>query len=38
MGGVKIETEGQLSLSGKMGVKIESSAIVEVKGSLIKLN
>jgi hypothetical protein len=25
-------------LNGKMGVKIESSAIVEVKGSLIKLN
>jgi phage protein D len=38
MGGVKIETDGQLSLNGKMGVKIESSAIVEVKGSLIKLN
>ena len=32
-GGVKIETDGQLSLNGKMGVKIESSAIVEVKGS-----
>jgi hypothetical protein len=38
MGGVKIETEGQLSLNGKLGVKIESNAIVEVKGSLIKLN
>jgi phage protein D len=38
MGGVKIETDGQLSLNGKMGVKIESSAIVEVKGSMIKLN
>jgi phage protein D len=37
-GGVKIETDGQLSLNGKMGVKIESSAVVEVKGSLIKLN
>ncbi|TDV46179.1 phage baseplate assembly protein V [Actinophytocola oryzae] len=37
-GGIKIETDGQLSLNGKMGVKIESSAIVEVKGSLIKLN
>jgi phage protein D len=38
MGGIKIETDGQLSLNGKMGVKIESNAIVEVKGSLIKLN
>lgn len=38
MGGIKIETDGQLSLNGKMGVKIESSAVVEVKGSLIKLN
>jgi hypothetical protein len=38
MGGIKIETDGQLSLNGKMGVKIESSAIVEAKGSLIKLN
>lgn len=38
MDGVKIETDGQLSLNGKMGVKIESNAIVEVKGSLIKLN
>jgi phage protein D len=38
MGGVKIETDGQLSLNGKAGVKIESTAIVEIKGSLIKLN
>lgn len=38
MGGVKIETDGQLSLNGKMGVKIESTALVEVKGSMIKLN
>jgi phage protein D len=38
MGGIKIETDGQLSLNGKMGVKIESSAVVELKGSLIKLN
>jgi phage protein D len=37
-GGIKLETDGQLSLNGKMGVKIESSAMVEVKGSLIKLN
>jgi hypothetical protein len=37
-GGIKIETDGQLSLNGKMGVKIESTAVVEVKGSLIKLN
>lgn len=38
MGGIKIETDGQLSLNGKLGVKIESSAVVELKGSLIKLN
>jgi phage protein D len=37
-GGVKIETDGQLSLNGKMGVKIESTAVVEIKGSLVKLN
>ena len=37
-GGIKIETDGQLSLNGKLGVKIESTAVVEVKGSLIKLN
>jgi phage protein D len=37
-GGVKVETDGQLSLSGKAGVKIESTGVVEVKGSLIKLN
>ncbi|OLF16060.1 phage baseplate assembly protein V [Actinophytocola xanthii] len=38
MGGVKIQSEGQLELDGKLGVKINSSALVEVKGSLIKLN
>jgi len=38
MGGIKVESEGQLSLSGKLGVKIESSAMVEIKGTLIKLN
>jgi hypothetical protein len=37
-GGLKLETDGQLELSGKMGVKIESPAITEVKGSLLKLN
>lgn len=37
-GGVKIETDGQLTLNGKLGVKIESNAIVEVKGQMIKLN
>jgi hypothetical protein len=38
MGGLKLETEGQLELNGKLGVKIESAAITEVKGSLLKLN
>ena len=38
MGGMKLETDGQLELNGKMGVKIESAAITEVKGSLLKLN
>lgn len=37
-GGLKIETDGQLELSGKMGVKISSPAITEVKGSMLKLN
>lgn len=37
-GGLKLETDGQLELSGKLGVKIESPAITEVKGSLLKLN
>lgn len=38
VGGIKLETDGRLELSGKMGVKIESTAITEVKGSLLKLN
>ena len=38
MGGLKLETDGQLELNGKLGVKIESAAITEVKGSLLKLN
>ncbi|HEU5474595.1 MAG TPA: phage baseplate assembly protein V [Actinophytocola sp.] len=37
-GGIKMETDGQLQLTGKMGVKIESPAITEVKGSMLKLN
>jgi hypothetical protein len=37
-GGLKLETDGQLELSGKMGVKIDSPAITEIKGSLLKLN
>lgn len=37
-GGLKLETDGQLELSGKLGVKIESTAITEIKGSLLKLN
>ena len=38
IGGLKLETDGQLELNGKLGVKIESAAITEVKGSLLKLN
>jgi hypothetical protein len=37
-GGMKLETDGQLELTGKMGVKIESTAITEIKGSMLKLN
>lgn len=37
-GGLKLQTEGRLELSGKLGVKIESPAVTEVKGSLLKLN
>jgi hypothetical protein len=37
-GGVKVESEGQLELAGKLGVKITSNAIVEVQGQMIKLN
>ena len=38
LGGIKLETDGRLELSGKLGVKVDSAAVVEVKGSLIKLN
>lgn len=37
-GGIKIDSEGQLELNGKLGVKIASTAMVEVSGSMIKLN
>jgi phage protein D len=37
-GGIKIESDGQLELSGKLGVKIDSPAITEIKGSVVKLN
>jgi hypothetical protein len=37
-GGLKLETDGQLELSGKLGVKIDSPAITEIKGSMLKLN
>ena len=37
-GGLKLTSDGQLELSGQAGVKISSSAVVEVQGSLIKLN
>ncbi|WP_158893762.1 phage baseplate assembly protein V [Amycolatopsis anabasis] len=38
VGGVKVESDGRLELSGKAGVQISSPALVEVSGSLIKLN
>jgi hypothetical protein len=37
-GGVKVESDGQLELTGKLGVKISSNAMVEVQGQMIKLN
>lgn len=37
-GGMKIDSEGQLELNGKLGVKIASNAMVEVQGQMIKLN
>ena len=37
-GGVKVESDGQLELSGKLGVKISSDAMVEVQGQMIQLN
>lgn len=37
-GGLKLETDGQLELNGKMGVKIESAGTTEIKGLAVKLN
>jgi hypothetical protein len=37
-GGVKVESDGQLELSGKLGVKISSDAMVQVQGKMIQLN
>jgi hypothetical protein len=37
-GGVKVESDGQLELSGKLGVKITSNAMVQVQGQMIQLN
>jgi phage protein D len=37
-GGVKVESDGQLELSGKLGVKISSNAMVQVQGQMIQLN
>jgi hypothetical protein len=37
-GGVKIESDGQLELSGQLGVKISSSAMVQVQGQMVQLN
>lgn len=37
-GGLKLETDGELSLSGKQGVKIESVANTVIKGLQVQLN
>ncbi|PPK67655.1 phage baseplate assembly protein V [Actinokineospora auranticolor] len=37
-GGMKLESEGTLELSGKLGVRITSPGVTEVKGSMLKLN
>jgi hypothetical protein len=37
-GGMKLTSDGQLELNGKLGVKIASDAMVEVSGKMIKLN
>jgi len=37
-GTVKISSGGQLELEGKLGVKITSNAVLELKGTMIKLN
>jgi hypothetical protein len=37
-GTMKITSGGQLEISGKLGVKISSDAMVEVSGKMIKLN
>lgn len=37
-GGLKLETDGELSLSGKQGVKIESMANTVIKGLQVQLN
>jgi phage protein D len=37
-GDITVQSGGNLNLKGQAGVKIESSGIVEVKGSMIKLN
>jgi hypothetical protein len=37
-GGVKVESDGQLELSGKLGVKISSNAMVQVQGQMVQLN
>jgi hypothetical protein len=37
-GGLKLESDGQLELNGKLGVKIASNAIVQVQGQMIQLN
>jgi hypothetical protein len=37
-GGLKLESDGQLELNGKLGVKIASNAIVQLQGQMVQLN
>jgi hypothetical protein len=37
-GGMKLESEGQLELAGKLGVKLSSEAMVQVQGQMVKIN
>lgn len=37
-GDIKIEAQGQLSLSGEMGVELKSSGTTAVKGAVVQLN
>ncbi|WP_018681096.1 phage baseplate assembly protein V [Actinokineospora enzanensis] len=37
-GGLRLETEGRLELSGKLGVAVSSPGVTEIKGSQVRLN